>query len=53
MAAAEDGDAALAAVLQHRQFLGQGVNPVEGRQIKRPGQRTPPADSSKLAVVKR
>jgi hypothetical protein len=31
VAAAEDGDAALAAVLQHGQLLGQRVNPVEGR----------------------
>jgi hypothetical protein len=33
MAAAEDGDPALAAVLKHRQLLGQRVDPVEGRKI--------------------
>ena len=33
MAAAEDGDPALAAVLEQGQFLSQGVDPVEGRKI--------------------
>jgi hypothetical protein len=31
MAAAEDGNAAFAAVLEHRQLLSQGIDPVEGR----------------------
>ena len=33
MTAAEDRNPALAPVLEHRQFLGQGVNPVESRKI--------------------
>jgi hypothetical protein len=33
MATAEDGNAAFAPVLEHRQFLGQGVNPVESWKI--------------------
>jgi hypothetical protein len=37
MAAAEDGDAPLASVLEHGQFLGKRVDPIDRRKIKRPG----------------
>jgi hypothetical protein len=33
MAAAQDGDATLAAILEHGQLLGQGIDAIDSRKI--------------------
>jgi hypothetical protein len=37
MATAQKGDPPLAPILEHGQFLGQGVDPAQSRKIKGPG----------------
>ena len=50
MTAAENGDAPLAPVLEHGQFLSQDIDPIERRKIKGPGHPLPAARAPNLAA---
>ena len=51
MATAEDCNPSLAFVLEKGQFLGKGIDLVEGRKIKGAAQRHPASSSLKLAAI--